>query len=120
MLLILKIVSASLLKADEKAKQSLDTSDMDTDKEAKKKRKFRARKDVSSSESEKESSTEDDLPPPPNPPKKRKYKKIYYVYSTYIHIYTISYFIIFKFILYFERCTAVRRKRTRKFIHHAF
>lgn len=75
MLIIFKIFSASLCKADEKAKQALYTSDMDTDKEARGKRKYRAKKDVSSSESEEESSTEIILPSPPRPPVKRKYKQ---------------------------------------------
>ncbi|XP_011688387.1 PREDICTED: uncharacterized protein LOC105450302 [Wasmannia auropunctata] len=65
---------SSLCKADEKAKQALYTSDMDTDKEANRKanRKNRARKDIFSSESEEESSTEVNLPSPPRPPAKRQ------------------------------------------------
>lgn len=75
LLIIFKIFSVSLCNADEKAKQALYTSDMDTDKEARGKRKYRAKKDVSSSESEEESSTEIILPSPPRPPVKRKYKQ---------------------------------------------
>ncbi|XP_039311091.1 eukaryotic translation initiation factor 5B-like [Solenopsis invicta] len=67
-------IFASLCKADEKAKQALDTSDMDTDKEARSKeaRKLRAKKAMLSSESEEESSREIILPRPPRPPAKRQ------------------------------------------------
>jgi len=87
LLIIFEIFSASLRKADEKAKQALYTSDMDTDREARSNRKFKARKAIFSSESEEESSVEDILPSPPRPPAKRKYKQIYYVYSTYVYKY---------------------------------
>ncbi|XP_039304092.1 uncharacterized protein LOC105204900 isoform X2 [Solenopsis invicta] len=62
-----------LCKADEKAKQAFDTSDMDTDKETrtKKAKKLRAKKAMLSSESEEES-REIILPRPPRPPAKRQ------------------------------------------------
>lgn len=68
-------LSASLQKARAKAEKALYTSDMDTEKETKSHRKYRARKVLSSSESEEESSTNITLPSAPHPPiKKRKYK----------------------------------------------
>ncbi|XP_011872890.1 PREDICTED: uncharacterized protein LOC105564789, partial [Vollenhovia emeryi] len=65
-----KIFSASLRKADEKAKLAIYTSDMDTDKEARCYRKIRAKKFVSSSESEEEPCTDVILPFAPCPPKR--------------------------------------------------
>ncbi|XP_070167966.1 uncharacterized protein [Polyergus mexicanus] len=63
---------SSLQKADAKAEKALYTSDMDTEKEAKSYRKYRARKVLSSSESEEESCTSAILPPAPCPPAKRQ------------------------------------------------
>lgn len=67
--------SASLQKADAKAEKALYTSDMDTEKEIKSYRKYRARKVLSSSESEEESCTSAILPPAPCPPAKHNYKQ---------------------------------------------
>lgn len=75
---IFTIFLASLQKANEKAKQALYTSDMDTEKETKNNRKIRAKRFLSSSESEEESSTNAILPSPPRPPAKCNYKKILY------------------------------------------
>ncbi|XP_070171236.1 uncharacterized protein [Polyergus mexicanus] len=63
---------SSLQKADAKAEKALYTSDMDTEKETKSYRKYRARKVLSSSESEEESCTSAILPPAPCPPAKRQ------------------------------------------------
>ncbi|XP_070171336.1 uncharacterized protein [Polyergus mexicanus] len=63
---------SSLQKADAKAEKALYTSDMDTEKEAKSYRKYRARKVLSSSESEEESCTSAISPPAPCPPAKRQ------------------------------------------------
>jgi len=90
---------------------------MDTDREARSNRKFRARKAMFSSDSEEESSIEDILPSPPRPPAKRKYKQIYYVYNTYVYKYICVVHIVYINILYFfnvysifciERSTIVR------------
>ncbi|XP_029168709.1 uncharacterized protein LOC114940960 [Nylanderia fulva] len=64
---------SSLQKADAVAEKALYTSDMDTEKETKKYRKYRARKDIYSSESEEEG-TSATLPSAPCPPVKRNYE----------------------------------------------
>lgn len=74
LVIILKIFSATLRKANDKARQAIYTSDMDTDKELISNRKYRARKLYSSSGSEEELCTDVNLPPVPCPPK-RKYTK---------------------------------------------
>jgi len=61
-----------LQKADEKAEKAMYTSDMDTEKETKYYRKFRARKVLSSSGSEEESCSSVVLPSAPRPPVKRQ------------------------------------------------
>ncbi|EZA46848.1 hypothetical protein X777_01146 [Ooceraea biroi] len=64
---------SSLQKADAKADQAMYTSNMDTEKEGRYYRKYKAKKQKSSSESEEELHNVM-LPSPPLPPVKRKYK----------------------------------------------
>lgn len=64
-----KIFLASLQKADEKATKAMYTSDMDTEKESKQYRKYRAQKVLSSSCTEDEDQNANlTLPSPPRPP----------------------------------------------------
>lgn len=74
-----KIFLASIQKADDKAQMATYTSDMDTEKESKYYRKYRAKKVISSSESEEEPCTSVVLPIPPRPPARRKLNCIYYI-----------------------------------------
>src|SRR5215469_10035989 len=72
---------------------------METNKEVRSNRKFKARKAVSSSKSEEESFTEVIISSPSCPPAKRKYKQIYYVHSTYVYEIHILHFLNLYFIL---------------------
>jgi len=116
LLIIFEIFSASLRKANQKAKQH-STRQIWIPIEKREAIENLEREKLYFRPKEEESSIEHILLSPPRPPAKRKYKQIYYVYSTYVYKYICVVHIVYIHILYFlnvysifciERLTIVR------------